>query len=202
MEYYKNLITGKSFKILQDLKRRYDFILIGGWAVFLYTRALKSKDIDIIVEYDGLEKLRQAFNLIKNDRLKKYEIVLDEIDIDIYTPFYSDLGIPAEEIRSYAKNIEGFLVPRAEVLLILKQRANLERAGTPKGKKDEIDILGLLQNAGLDLNFYKEILKKYGIESYLVNLRNLLKGTNEAPEIGLNQFKYSRLKKKILNQLA
>ena len=54
MEYYQNIITAKSFQILQALKRQYDFILIGGWAVFLYTRTLKSKDIDIIVDYPAL----------------------------------------------------------------------------------------------------------------------------------------------------
>jgi len=34
MQYYQDLITSKSFKILQDLKRNYKFILIGGWSVF------------------------------------------------------------------------------------------------------------------------------------------------------------------------
>ncbi len=64
-EFYQNLITEKSYKILQDLKREFDFILIGGWAVFLYTKALKSKDIDLIVEYQELERLRKKFDLIK-----------------------------------------------------------------------------------------------------------------------------------------
>jgi len=34
MQYYQDLITSKSFKILQDLKRNNKFILIGGWSVF------------------------------------------------------------------------------------------------------------------------------------------------------------------------
>ena len=45
-EFYQDLITQKSFEALQNLKREFDFILIGGWAVFLYTKDLKSKDID------------------------------------------------------------------------------------------------------------------------------------------------------------
>jgi len=68
MEYYHDLITEKSFKILQDLKREFDFILIGGWAIFLYTKALKSKDIDIIVDYDELEKFKKEFDIVKNER--------------------------------------------------------------------------------------------------------------------------------------
>ena len=123
MEYYHNIITEKSFQLFQQLRRDYHFILIGGWAVFLYTHSLKSKDIDIVIDYDELEKLKKKFTVVKNDRLKKYEIKIDGIDIDIYLPFYSELGIPAEEIQKYAGTREGFTVPQIEILLILKQVA-------------------------------------------------------------------------------
>lgn len=201
MEYYQDLITEKSFKILQDLRRQYKFILIGGWAVFLYTHSLKSKDIDLVIDYEELEKLRQNFTLVKNDRLKKYEIIIEEIDIDLYAPFYSNPGIPAEEIPKYIQNIEGFLVPKPEILLILKQRAYLERAGMPKGEKDKIDIISLLKNIDLDFGFYKKILKEHHLANYLEELKKLLQAQIQVPEVGLNQFQYSRFKKKILEQL-
>ena len=201
MEYYKDLITEKSFKILQDFRRQYKFILIGGWAVFLYTHSLKSKDIDIVIGYEELEKLRQKFVLTKNDRLKKYEVSFDEIDIDIYLPFYSDLGIPAEEIQQHTQTMEGFLVPKPEVLLILKQKAYLDRAGSPKSEKDKIDIVSLLKNIDLDFEFYKKILKEHGLKDYLHELKDMLSTVIEVPELGLNQFQYSKLKKKILKQL-
>lgn len=51
-EFYHSLITEKSFKSLQELSKDFNFVLMGGWAIFLYTRALKSKDIDIIIKYD------------------------------------------------------------------------------------------------------------------------------------------------------
>ncbi len=44
-----------------------------------------------------------------------------EIDIDIYLPHYSDIGLPAEEVENYKINREGFAVPKIEMLLILKQ---------------------------------------------------------------------------------
>jgi hypothetical protein len=201
MEYYHQLITEKSFKILQDLRRQYKFILIGGWAVFLYTHSLKSKDIDVIVEYEELEKLRKDFTLTKNDRLKKYEITIEEIDIDLYLPFYSNPGIPAEEIKNYTQNMEGFLVPRPEILLILKQRAYLERAGSLKGEKDKIDIISILSKIDLDFEFYKKILKSYRLKNYLKELQDLLGAITEVPEIGLNQFQYSKLKKRVLEKL-
>lgn len=71
MNFYHDLITEKSWQTVQDLRKEYNFILIGGWAVFLYTQALKSKDIDVVMEYRELEKLRLNFAVSKNDRLKK-----------------------------------------------------------------------------------------------------------------------------------
>ncbi|PJA52723.1 hypothetical protein CO166_04510, partial [Candidatus Roizmanbacteria bacterium CG_4_9_14_3_um_filter_36_11] len=72
--FYQSIVTEKSWKMLQMLKKNIDFILIGGWAVYLYAKTLKSKDIDIIVDYQELDKIKKNFQLIKNDRLRKYEI--------------------------------------------------------------------------------------------------------------------------------
>src|SRR3989338_4021762 len=99
-EFYHNLITEKSFKILQDLRKKFKFILIGGWAVFLYAKALKSKDIDIIIDYDELQKLKNDYDVAKNDRLKKYEIKIEEIDVDIYLPYFSELGLKVQEVQN------------------------------------------------------------------------------------------------------
>lgn len=201
MEYYSALITQKSFKILQDLRRQYKFMLIGGWAVFLYTRALKSKDIDMIVYYDELEKLRRELPLVKNDRLKKYEIKQEEIDIDIYLPHYSRIGLPVEAIGEYAVNREGFLVPKIEILLILKQFVFGQRQGTAKGEKDRLDILSLLKTEETDWRFYWEALKKFGLESFKENLTDLLKETRQAPELDLNEYQMAKLRNKIFKEL-
>jgi len=68
MDFYHNFITEKSWSVLLQLRKEYDFILIGGWAVFLYSQTLKSKDIDLVVEYEALEKLRNKLVVYKNDR--------------------------------------------------------------------------------------------------------------------------------------
>jgi hypothetical protein len=202
MEYYKDLITKKSFEILKDLKRSHKFVLIGGWAVYLYTHSLKSKDIDIILDYDELEKIRKEYDLSKNDRLKKYEIIIDEIDIDLYLPFYSEIGILAEDIKNdYVNNVEGFIVPKKEVLLILKEKAYLERSESAKGQKDKIDIISIL-NTGFDFKFYKEILKKYNLQEYAEELENIVENIDEALELDLNKFKYSKFKKRVLSGLS
>ncbi len=199
--YYQDLITTKSFNILQDLKRNYNFILIGGWAVFLHTHKLKSKDIDIIVNYEELEKLRKKFTLNKNERLKKYEIQIDQTDVDIYLPYYSNLNIPLEEVNKYTRGVEGFMTLKPEILLILKQTAFLERQGSAKGEKDKIDIVGLLNLENFDFKLYQEILKRYDLENYLKELKNLLTGINEVPELELNQYQYSKLKKRVLREI-
>ncbi len=45
MTYYHDLITKQSWEELQRLQKNIDFVLIGGWAIYLYTKALKSKAV-------------------------------------------------------------------------------------------------------------------------------------------------------------
>ena len=109
MEFWNSQLTEKSWKILQELRRKYNFILIGGWATYLWTRQKKSKDIDIVVEINELQKLKKEF-LSKNNHLKKYEIKIDEIDVDIYVPYFSKFAIAPENFKRYVKKINGFNV--------------------------------------------------------------------------------------------
>lgn len=67
--------------------------------------------------------------------MKNYEAKIEEIDIDIYLPYFSDLNFPIEEIKNYLQSIEGFKVPIPEILLILKVATYFERRGTTKGEK-------------------------------------------------------------------
>jgi len=200
-EFYHDLITEKSFKILQDLKRRFDFILIGGWAIYLYTRALKSKDIDIIIDYDVLEKIKKEFNVSKNERLKKYEIKTGEIDIDIYLPFFSDLLFPIETIKKHFQFVEGFQVPIPEILLILKIKTYLERKGTTKGEKDLIDIFSLISNGKINWEKYRELVKKYDLRDTNQRLKEIISSTKAIPQLNLLNHQISRLKREILREM-
>lgn len=201
MEYYHNLVTEKSWEILKQLRRDYKFILIGGWAVFLWTKRLKSKDIDIVVDFPELEKLRQNFELSKNDRLKKYEVKREEIDLDIYANHYSNPGLPAEEIGEYSVEKDGFTVPRPEILLLLKQNAYEQRKGSPKGEKDKIDIFSLMVMLEFDWKFYVSILKEKKRNDLLGKIQEFLELTVEVPELNLDRHKLSRLKKLIFKNL-
>lgn len=138
--------------MLVALHQQYSFVLIGGWAAYLYNGHGKSKDIDIIVDYATLDQMRTAFpQLVKNTRLAKYEIPGDQFDIDIYVPYFSEtLSIPPEYIQQHTMYVDGFELPEVEMLLALKLGAYADRAGTAKGNKDLMDIMGLLPHANLD----------------------------------------------------
>lgn len=200
MKYYQNIITEKSWQILKELRKKYDFVLIGGWAVWLYTKTLKSKDIDIIVDYEELSKLQKDFEISKNDRLQKYEIKKEEVDIDIYLPFYSDLGIPCEKIFDYITIKEGFKMPTRELLLALKQYAFEKRQGSIKGEKDKIDILLLCLQEGFDWFKYTDILKKFNLIRRKNDLRQMLEHTYELTEANINRHAFAQAKKLILKE--
>lgn len=200
MEFWNSLLTEKSWNLLKEIRKKYDFILIGGWAVYLWTKQQKSKDIDIVVDINELQKLKQE-QLIKNDRLKKYEIKSGEIDIDIYVPYFSKLTIPAEDIKNYSAELEGFNVISREALLVLKQGAEIERRNSSKGEKDKIDIVSILFFSGINFKTYSGILKKYRLDAYLNNLTALLKSFKEYNSLNLNPREFKIKKEKILKEL-
>ena len=166
--------------------------MIGGWAVYLYTKALKSKDIDLIINYDQLEKFKPEFEVTKNDRLKKYEARKEEVQIDIYLPHYSNIRVPVEDITDLSK-IDTFTVPSLEMLLILKQLAFMDRGLSPKGQKDRLDILSLLYFGNFDKIKYQKLIKKLDLN---FDLEKIIKETVKIPELGINEYQWSKWKKK------
>ncbi|MEM2056082.1 MAG: hypothetical protein QXS30_00405, partial [Thermoplasmatales archaeon] len=98
MEFWSEIAIDRSFRILQELRKEIDFVLIGGWAVYFLTKALKSKDIDIIVDFKDLTKLKTSIGIQKNESLRKYEAEVEGVSVDIYVPYYSEFTVPPEEI--------------------------------------------------------------------------------------------------------
>lgn len=195
MEFYHDLITQKSWAELQVLRHQVDFVLIGDWAVYFYTQALKSKDIDIVVNYDQLPLLEKLYSLYKNDRLKKYEAVKDELQIDIYLPHYSALGLPAEELLAHILSVEGFQILAPDYLLALKFFALSRRGRTPKGRKDFLDIISLLQFKIEDLPAAISLTEHYGFQAGVGLFKEMLGENFEIPELNLNSHHFSRFKK-------
>lgn len=197
MAYYHDLITEKSWEELQRLRKVTRFILIGGWAVYLYTKALKSKDIDIIVDFDALPRLEKDYLLNKNDRLKKYQARRGEVEIDIYLPHYSTLGIPVEQLGKQIQNVGGFTVVDSNYLFVLKCYTLSLRGRTPKGRKDLIDIVALMQNGLVDWEKVTGILKKYQLQESLKSFQEILGEYYEIPELNLNRHQFAKVKKQM-----
>lgn len=198
-QFWHNSITDKSFAVLQGFKNNFRFVLIGGWAIYFYTKALKSKDIDMVVDLAELGKLKQRFKVIKNERLKKYEIKGDGFDIDIYIPHWSELGFPLDLLMKELKAVEGFLLPDPEILFTLKLFVYTKRKHSLKGKKDAIDIISLLYHKCVDILEWRKLLKELNLIDLQKELSQLLQTTYEIKELGLNKKKFADFKRVILN---
>lgn len=165
-EFWNEMVTKTSWEKLLEISGKFDFILIGGWAAYLWTKTHKSKGIDIVVDYHVLDALRSQFSLNKNERLRKYEIKQDEFDIDVYVAHYSRLAVPVEAIMEYTTKVQGIRTVVPEMLVVLKQGAEIERRGSIKGKKDQIDLITILYYSSFGRRKYLEILKKFSLEGF------------------------------------
>ncbi len=198
MRYYRDSVTEKSWQLLIKLNKKYQFVLIGGWAVWLYAKQLKSKDINVVINLENLIQLREKYELDKNDRLKKYQFRQREVEVDVYVPFYSRIGVPAEMIIKQSRLVDGFKVPELELLFGLKLVAWLDRGGSSKGGKDYLDLVSLLmiddfnQKSLLKWLKYSQINIAFG--QFIVELRL----TIELEELGINKHQWPRVKKKLL----
>ncbi len=202
-EFWNSLLTEKSWDLLKELEKQpFNFILIGGWAAYLWTKLHKSKDIDIALkQLKDLDYLKSNYDLIKNENLKKYEIKFEEVDVDIYVPYYSKISIPVEDIKEYTTKIEGFETVIPEALLILKQGAEIDRKDSVKGGKDQIDIMTLLFYTEIDFKKYYGLLKKYNLENFYSRLKEIIKNFKEIEYLNLNPRQFKLKKKEILKNL-
>ncbi|MBU0979268.1 MAG: hypothetical protein KJ709_00545 [Nanoarchaeota archaeon] len=203
MEFWSDILTEKSWNVLLELKEKpFKFILIGGWAAYLWTKLHKSKDVDIILfNMEDINYLKENFNLKKNDNLKKYEISFDEIDVDIYVPYYSRLAIPPEDLKNYVTVIENISVVVPEVLLILKQGAELDRTESVKGSKDRIDIMSLLCLSEIDFRGYNKLLSKYKLDHFRKRLQGIIRNFDDIKYLDLTPRQFKLKKKELMSKI-
>lgn len=198
MAYYHDILTTKSWDELIRIKNKLDFVLIGGWAVYLYTRSLKSKDIDILVNYNDLEKLRELYpNVYKNDRLSKYEAVLGDVQVDVYLPHFSKIGIPVEKLIEETRLLDGFNVLDANYLTVLKIFTYGERKGSSKGRKDFLDLVSLIKSGAVDFLRVSEICNTNSFDNQFNQFVNDFIYASEVKELDLNPYAFSRLKQTV-----
>ena len=115
--------------------------------------------------------------LVGAQKLARLSMKINEIDIDINVPFYSNLAIPLEKLRK--TKIENFDVVKIEDLFILKQGAEIDRGESEKGEKDKLDILSLLFYCDVDFKDYMNRLKELKKEEFYNRLVKIIKGFQE-----------------------
>jgi hypothetical protein len=203
VEFWNEMLTRESWEKLLELSKEYKFIVIGGWAAYVWTHAHKSKDIDIVVGYDELRRFGANFRLEKNERMGKYEIKMDKFDIDIYLPAFSKLAIPLEELGKLCTKIEGLEVPKPEALAILKQAAEIGRRGSIKAKKDAIDLLSILIHAPFEWGEYSKLAKRYGLSNYPQELLHVIRNFDEKDihYLGVGFVEFKKLRKKWIEEI-
>jgi len=165
---WRDEVVERSWRVLGELKGFADFVLIGGWGVYLWTRKLKSRDIDVYIDQKNFYKLQseltqKGYALKRNVRLMKFEALISDVEVDIYTPFVSRLVIPCLDVfdRKLYSVIEGFKVAIPEVLLLLKAQAAQDRWHAEKGLKDRVDIISLLKFADVKRDVLEQMLREY-----------------------------------------
>ena len=161
-EFYHPEVTERSWQLLQQLRGEFPFTLIGGWASWCYTQGPKSRDIDVIVDYPTLGTLRAQYGLVKNDRLRKYEVPFGGFDLDVYVEHYSTtLAVPPERLLTLTTSVQGFTVPPVEALVALKLGAWIDRRTSIHGEKDLADVRGLLPL--VDRDRWASLPQDYGL---------------------------------------
>lgn len=195
--------------MLDDLHGLVDFVLIGGWGVYFWTRKLKSRDIDLYIDQENFYKLQakaieRGFTLKRNPRLKKFEMLIGGVETDIYTPFLCNLVVPSEDVfkKRLFSVVEGFKVALPEVLLLLKAQAARERWHAEKGMKDRADLISLLAFADLKFDYLKGLLEKYDANGSLIDAikKSLRESRVEYKFLGLTYEKDGVKLRKLLDE--
>jgi hypothetical protein len=160
-DFYRDDQTRSAQSMLMRLREIVpDAIILGGWAVFLYTRGQRSNDVDIAVDFADLGRIQAAFpgQVTRNNNLRKYELKDGGVEVDILVAHLSNAGIPVELLLEPTSSLAGFRVMSPEGLLAMKMCAWMDRRHTPKGLKDEADAVSLLSVVDIDWTRYESII--------------------------------------------
>jgi hypothetical protein len=144
-------------------------ILIGGWATFVRVGGEISLDIDLITSQQSRHKLEQMMTDLSqsnNHQGRKLRATIDDVHLDIYLPFESQLGsklrLKVEVLAEYPDELsfEKWTLLRLEAHIVTKMAALLDRHFSEKGHKDAREILALLKLEGVDPVVAAEVLHR------------------------------------------
>lgn len=191
--------TSGSFAVLRSLvSDGLDFVLIGGWAVYYYTRQQESLDVDIAISYDRLEFFRNAGIADHEGTRIKYSI-RNGIYVDIFVSEFSDPDLPisVSEILKHFNAIDGVKVVDREMLLLLKLWGYF-RDDEVKVRKDIIDVASLVIYGDINLSRVAALARRYKIPArrgadVLLEYMDKAETLTEFVGMGLNEYKKAKI---------
>ena len=143
----------KLSKDLNDLP-----IFIGGIATYIYSQKyslqeVTTHDADLFIGYNEYYQLEDLYGPLKfNNALKKMEIVVNQVDFDVYLEDQSDLLYSYQDMFTHSRVLNDIRVPAPEHLIALKLKAALDRIHSDRGKKDKADLIKLISISSKDVN--------------------------------------------------
>lgn len=203
-------IVDRSWRILLHLRELSRFILIGGWAVYFWTHKLKSRDVDLCIDQDNFYRLHNELQkenvfVSRNPRLRKFEARFGDVEVDIYTPFQSNLIVPIGALfeKKWFTNIEGQDVAVPEILMLLKSQAAKERWSSEKGLKDRVDLLSLLLYSDWKPEFLRQVTETFDPTQELIKVlaRTVKESRVEYRYLGVQYQREGRRLRRIIEQL-
>ena len=163
-QFWNSEATEDSFRQLGLLQKEVDFVLIGGWAVYLYVEAQKNQDIDIVIDTNQLNYFRKfGISDYENSRIKHSEIGRTVVDLFIEEYMDKDMPFPTKVILNNYVRIGNIKVVEKNLLLLLKLWRYFS-ADEIKHRKDVVDVVSLLFYGGIDLKKVKKYATMYKIE--------------------------------------
>jgi predicted nucleotidyltransferase len=146
------------WKVVADLARLLDneIVFIGGVAVYVHT--LKhgaglppemTHDADAAISLVASGTVRDHKEFVTNKRLKKAQITVDDIEVDLYVERHSGLRFDYVELEQYAARASIGKAHNVQIaslghLLILKLDALRSRGASSHGAKDRRDVAKIL----------------------------------------------------------
>jgi hypothetical protein len=159
-------------------------VVIGGWAVWAYTRLRRSSDVDIVLSpeawgYLEYKAKEQGFQTTSdtNSNMRKHQIKTitngEHIDIDSYVAYQDELDVPPQELLSeltttisvcFKKKRYMVNVPTPEALMLMKLKAYNDTK-RPKHMKDIFGIIfyNKQQDKQFDPKQAGRLMYRYGL---------------------------------------
>jgi len=172
-------ILNASADLAEDLPGH---VFIGGVAIYLHAIntphadkwAESSHDSDLMMSLADFSDVRDTFEVTDNRRLGKHQIVYDSVAFDVYVERLNSLIVPYDDVFAAAVTYDTLRVACLEHLLLLKLEAHTDRAGSPKGEKDERDLVDIQILSGSKMD--EGLVSPYLRDKHLLSLEKVARG--------------------------